>query len=457
MKFSLLKRNLGGITQINLAGIRPHHEATIALGDGKDYRDRTRKLTLPLEGRGGLSGRLPRRQSARQRAGVGHAAGDRGAGRRDFRPGPHHGEGPITDKYLPDVHVKVIGSGNEDFVSGQTDLRGVFVADGIQGAATVIAQAGPVALRLLSRQRGRGGPAGGDVAAAFRRARPPGRRTYADAGRRVYADAGRRSAAEQKIDEALDSPAAFDFNEQPLSEVVEYLQGKHDIPIQLDTRSLTDAGVTENTPVTKSVKGVNLRSALRLLLRDLSLTYLIKDDVLMITTPEKADEELITRVYPVIDLVLPLGVTDGVEPDFDSLIDLITSTVRPTSWEEVGGPGSIRPLETKMSIVVSQTQEVHEEINDLLRQLRSVSLDQRTKELMLKTWQARQHDNRGAAGSVGGMGGMGGMGGGMGGGGNASNAPAKRAKAAPGAPKRPTSWKASRRRTADSRASNRRS
>ena len=28
MKFSLLKRNLGGITQINLAGIRPLHEAT---------------------------------------------------------------------------------------------------------------------------------------------------------------------------------------------------------------------------------------------------------------------------------------------------------------------------------------------------------------------------------------------------------------------------------------------
>ena len=39
--------------------------------------------------------------------------------------------------------MKVIGSGNEDFVSGQTDLRGVFVADGIRGGATVIAQAGP--------------------------------------------------------------------------------------------------------------------------------------------------------------------------------------------------------------------------------------------------------------------------------------------------------------------------
>src|SRR6185369_1867969 len=33
MKFSLLKRNLAGITQINLAGIHPYHEAIVELGD----------------------------------------------------------------------------------------------------------------------------------------------------------------------------------------------------------------------------------------------------------------------------------------------------------------------------------------------------------------------------------------------------------------------------------------
>jgi hypothetical protein len=31
----------------------------------------------------------------------------------------------------------------------------------------------------------------------------------------------------------------------------------------------------------------------------------------------------------------------GVVADFDSLIDLITTTIAPTSWDEVGGPGSI--------------------------------------------------------------------------------------------------------------------
>ncbi len=52
MKFSLLRRDLSGITNINLAGIRPLHEATIELGDGKDYRDRQHELTLPLKEEG---------------------------------------------------------------------------------------------------------------------------------------------------------------------------------------------------------------------------------------------------------------------------------------------------------------------------------------------------------------------------------------------------------------------
>ena len=38
-----------------------------------------------------------------------------------------------TDRYVHNVQVKVIGSGNDDFVAGDTDLRGVFVADGIHG------------------------------------------------------------------------------------------------------------------------------------------------------------------------------------------------------------------------------------------------------------------------------------------------------------------------------------
>ena len=60
----------------------------------------------------------------------------------------------------------------------------------------------------------------------------------------------------------------------------------------------------------------------------------------------------------------------GPQADFDSLIDLITTTIEPESWEELGGQGSVKEFETNLSLVVSQTQEVHEKIVDLLRQLR---------------------------------------------------------------------------------------
>jgi len=143
MKFSLLKRNLGGITGINLAGIQPYHETTVQLGDGKDYRDRTHKLPLPLKDEGAYLV-VCRGENL-------HASGlvlvtplavevqeDVASGRVRTTV-----KDTTADRYVSDVHVKVIGSGNAEFVSGSTDLRGVFVADGIQGTSTVIAQAPP--------------------------------------------------------------------------------------------------------------------------------------------------------------------------------------------------------------------------------------------------------------------------------------------------------------------------
>jgi len=56
--------------------------------------------------------------------------------------------------------------------------------------------------------------------------------------------------------------------------------------------------------------------------------------------------------------------------DFDTLIELITATIAPDSWEAVGGPGAIESFPTNLSLVISQTQEVHEQIADLLEQLR---------------------------------------------------------------------------------------
>ncbi|MFW6125132.1 MAG: hypothetical protein ACOC46_03200, partial [Pirellulales bacterium] len=46
----------------------------------------------------------------------------------------------------------------------------------------------------------------------------------------------------------------------------------------------------------------------------------------------------------------PGGAGGGAQADFESLIDLITSTVKPQTWEDVGGPGSIAPFPTGVAV-----------------------------------------------------------------------------------------------------------
>lgn len=58
------------------------------------------------------------------------------------------------------------------------------------------------------------------------------------------------------------------------------------------------------------------------------------------------------------------------QEDFDKLINLITNTVNPDSWVDNGGAGTISAFNVNLSLVVSQTQEVHEQIANLLEQLR---------------------------------------------------------------------------------------
>lgn len=53
----------------------------------------------------------------------------------------------------------------------------------------------------------------------------------------------------------------------------------------------------------------------------------------------------------------------------NKLIDLITTTVAPESWSNVGGPGTISFYPLGMQLVVNQTQDVQEQIQDLLQAL----------------------------------------------------------------------------------------
>jgi hypothetical protein len=133
--------------------------------------------------------------------------------------------------------------------------------------------------------------------------------------RKKYAsvDLAQQGSAEQRIFEALDDIATLEFIETPLADVIEVLKDSHQIPIEIDIKALDDVGLSTDVPVTRNLKGVTLRSALRLMLREMDLTYVIRDEVLLITTPEEAESKLTTKVYPVADLVVPI-MTAGIDP-----------------------------------------------------------------------------------------------------------------------------------------------
>ncbi len=64
-------------------------------------------------------------------------------------------------------------------------------------------------------------------------------------------------------------------------------------------------GIGTDTPISRTPGWHLPPLGARLVLRDLDLTYVIRDEVLMITTPEEAELELSTKVHPVADLVIP--------------------------------------------------------------------------------------------------------------------------------------------------------
>jgi hypothetical protein len=136
-----------------------------------------------------------------------------------------------------------------------------------------------------------------------------------------------------------------------------------------------------------------------------------------------AKPKMVQKTYPVADLVIPL-VNDKDTTDFnlvkltgkpvdtkatygiwsaggqsieftepvpvpaepkrtleDRLMKLITSTIAPQSWSENGGPGAIDYFPLGMGLVINQTADVHQQIEQLLTGLRQIQDAQVTVEV----------------------------------------------------------------------------
>jgi hypothetical protein len=176
------------------------------------------------------------------------------------------------------------------------------------------------------------------------------------------------------IRQALAKKINWDFNEMLLGEVVEALRNDLKIPIRLDMKAINDLGITPDVPITFKMSGISAKTALKNLLRDLGLTICIDEEILIITSPDVADANLSTVLYNVSDLPAFRRANGQTVPNYEKLIEVITKTIKPTSWDDVGGCGSILEYDAGgvQVLVISQTWEIHEEILDLLNRLRNI-------------------------------------------------------------------------------------
>jgi tetratricopeptide (TPR) repeat protein len=142
LRLYLTRRNLDAIAGIDLAGITPLFETTVKLGDGQDFADKLRAIDLPIKKEGAYLVMV--RGDNLYASGIVLVSPlelevleepDAGRVRVTVRDA-------ATGDFVPKVQVKVIGGGNAGFISGETDLRGVFVAEGIKGQAAAVARKG---------------------------------------------------------------------------------------------------------------------------------------------------------------------------------------------------------------------------------------------------------------------------------------------------------------------------
>ncbi len=183
-------------------------------------------------------------------------------------------------------------------------------------------------------------------------------------------------AAEKAFNKLLDGKGLNrTFADTPLADVAKAISEATKRTVLIDQKALDAVGIGADSPVTVELKGLTLREEIRWILKqiDPTLTFQIMDEALVITTREAAEYRLQTQLYPVWDLV-------GQSParDYDSLIRLITSLVKPDSWDEVGGPGSIWAIPQFGCLIVSQVRGVHEKLQDMLAQLRAIDTHRNT-------------------------------------------------------------------------------
>ena len=206
------------------------------------------------------------------------------------------------------------------------------------------------------------------------------------------------------------------FQDLPLEQVVQWLGEFTQLNISVRWQMLQDAGVDRDRPISIQARNLRLSQVLWLLMNEaggseVKLGYRASGTLLVLSTAEDLDKEMVTKIYDVSDLLIHLpraqrqgafNVTQGLgqssgtggggggggggmfgqggqnqqqqgqdqtgqqggQQEMQQLVEIIRQTVEPDSWRESGGQGSILPYQ--QSIIVRNTILVHQRLGGYL-------------------------------------------------------------------------------------------
>jgi hypothetical protein len=118
------------------------------------------------------------------------------------------------------------------------------------------------------------------------------------------------------------------FENVPLSDALDFVRDTSQANVLVDWKSLEADNVDRDTLINLHLRNVTLRKALDLILAEAApgntLTFYMDDNVIEITTQEKADSIMFTMVYPVQDLLVQIPQFQ--QQDLSGLVSSISSS-----------------------------------------------------------------------------------------------------------------------------------
>lgn len=158
----------------------------------------------------------------------------------------------------------------------------------------------------------------------------------------------------------LAAKVTADFSDASLLDLVEWLRREQDLAVLLEENALADIDMLPSDPIVDRLDDVPLYLLLnRLRFRGIDWYY--EDDVLHLTSPDVAEEKLLTIPYNVGDL-LDQGYEVG------DLEAVVTGTIAPDTWEDLGGNGVLSFLGDV--VFVRQTGAIQRRVQGMLMGLR---------------------------------------------------------------------------------------